>query len=103
MIEFYHKYFKKSYTQKIKELAKDISRLLILEEIETDDFTSYILPPELKENISDELWIKINTLYSTLESRKSNLSITLKKYLIKNEINSKKEFKFMLEQHTSKY
>jgi len=95
MIEFYHKYFKKSYTQKIKELAKDISRLLILEEIETDDFTSYILPPELKENISDELWIKINTLYSTLESRKSNLSITLKKYLIKNEINSKKEFKFI--------
>lgn len=95
MIEFYHRYFKKNYTAKIKQLSIDIERLLFLEGIKKQNQNRIILNEDYKQNLKSELWLKINSLYGTLYDNESSLSNTLKKFINKKRLNEHKKFKFI--------
>jgi DNA (cytosine-5)-methyltransferase 1 len=84
MIEFYHKYFIKSYRTKVLGLCHDITRLLELENIALSKSTNgYILPDSLQANLDASLWAQVNILYQTLATNEDLLSDTLKKFQLK--------------------
>lgn len=95
MIEFYHKYFKKTYRQKVNQLIADIERLIELEGINKNISIKIVLPEEFGADLDNASWNKINNLYFTLDKEKEKLSNTLKKFMIKKEVDSVKSFRFI--------
>lgn len=95
MVEFYFKYFKKSYSRKITQLIFDIERLLFLENIEKIKSPKQILNNKFQVNLKQDLWVELNNLYYTLETKKLEISNTLSKFINKSEDNRSKKYKFI--------
>jgi DNA (cytosine-5)-methyltransferase 1 len=95
MIEFYHKHFQHNYTSKIKQLAIDIERLLILENIDILSKRDSVLIEDYRLNLNTDLWSKINILYETLYVNQSLISKTLNKFINKTNTNEFSSFKFI--------
>lgn len=94
MIEFYHKYFQKNYTSKIRQLILDIERLCYLEKIEILNSPQIILNESYKLTLDEKDWIKINQSYNTLKSNEGKISKTLSKFISKTN-RSKSNFSFI--------
>ena len=96
MIEYYHQNFNGSaYTSRVKQLTKDIERLLVLENIPKLENSMDFLPNKYRNGLSNGLWMILNQLYSTLDKNKENTSSTLQKYLIKTGTNQDQQPKFI--------
>lgn len=95
MIEFYHKYFKKSYRNKVIKMIADIERLLIIENVSVQRASKTVLSNIYREKLTDVVWNKLNDLYYTLDINSQTISETLKKFLIKTGSNSESDFRFI--------
>lgn len=95
MIEFYHKYFKKSYKKKVVQLINDIERLFSIEKVSVKRAPRMVLSNVYREKLKDDVWDKLNNLYYTLEINSQDVSETLKKFLIKTESNNECNFRFI--------
>ena len=95
MIDFYHKYFKKSYRNKVIKMIADIERLLIIENVSVKRAPKTVLSNIYREELTDVVWNKLNDLYYTLDVNGQTISETLKKFLIKTGSNSESDFRFI--------
>jgi hypothetical protein len=93
MIDFYYKFFRKTYKAKINELILDIKSLLLIENININQTYKIILNKKFTENLDNEIWNELNQLFFTLEANKNNISPTLLKFI--NKTNITKSFKFI--------
>ena len=59
MIEFYHKYFKKSYRNKVIQMITDIERLLLIENVSIKKAPRTVLPKVYREGLKDEVWNEV--------------------------------------------
>lgn len=96
MIEYYHRFYRKQYKTKVKQLIIDLKRLLDLENMQYVDNQNIVLDEIFKQNLKNEEWLELNKLYSTLFANRDSLSETLKKFINKDFDTSKtQEFRLI--------
>jgi DNA (cytosine-5)-methyltransferase 1 len=95
MIEFYHKYFKSSYKNKVSQLIKDIDTLMAYEGLEVVNSDIEHLPIIYKDGLSNNDWIKVNNTYRALFDNQSKLSTILEKFINKKESYDSRKYRFI--------
>jgi DNA (cytosine-5)-methyltransferase 1 len=95
MIEFYYKYFDKSYKSKINQLTIDLARLFQLEGVDSLKNDKIILDEKYKSKLSDKEWLELNNFYNTLYTNEEKLSSVLQKFINKKNSNKNAEYKFI--------
>ena len=85
MIEFYHKNNKKNYRTKIKQLIKDLSTLLSIENIPLSANCELNLEEKFSENLNKQTWNHVNQLYNTIFENNHRVSGTLLKFINKTK------------------
>lgn len=90
MLEFYYKYYKKSFKKKSEKLLDEILKILKEENIFLEKTEQLEIPEEYKETLPPELFKNFNNLYYTLRKNEAKSHPELKKYLpeLKQEPNS---------------
>ena len=85
MIEYYHKNFRKSYSDKVNQLIKDLDRLMFLEKIHLESTSVPVLDESLKKGLLSSTWKKVNDQYFTLYQNQGKNSRTLSKFINKKQ------------------
>jgi DNA (cytosine-5)-methyltransferase 1 len=91
MLEFYYKYYSKSFKSKSNKLANELISILTIEKIDVIRSENCEIPIEYLESLGDSLYNKLNDLYYTIRYNKGREHQLLKKYLpeLKKEPESK--------------
>lgn len=94
MIEYYYKFFLKSYSSKIRDLISDLDKLFNAHDIKLVNNPKIVLNPKYKASLKEKDWIVINQYYNTLYQEKE-LPEILEKYINKTQNNENKKYKFI--------
>ena len=84
MLEYYYRFFKNNYKEKILLMIKDIKSFIKLENITISDDYDLSLPKKYSEWLDENVRSELNQLYYTLYKNIDSISPSLKRFFIKD-------------------
>ncbi len=93
MLDFYYKYYNDVFLLKSKELAKEIRKILLLENIPVENTSEKIITEQYDDILGNDLYKELNDIHYTLSSNCVSEPL-LNKYLGKNKIMPESDFLF---------
>lgn len=81
MLEFYHKFYPNKFEKNVIELTKEIGKILQLEGVSIKNTDTICIDEKYKNELSFEVFQKINNIYFTLRNDKLEQHFLLQKYL----------------------